>query len=127
MFSIKGNQILFGDCSIEIPAQLVGKEYEKIFGTATCNLDILKGYVLSKFAKSIQVQLSDRVQSGYAIENIEVGDIVYLREQLDPVSETIFYLVSKNKLELPLNWINIKYKDGLIFRVCPFTFRYRIV
>lgn len=126
MFEIENNQIIIGDYICNLPDIVEGKQHIKITGTATCGLESSKGYIISLYSRSAQVRLLDRIQAGYIIDDARLNDTVYIREQLDPTSEELFWIVSKKEINIELNWVNIFYQ-GFMLRLCPFTGRYKII
>lgn len=118
--------ISLGEIEIYIPNEFVGRKILQVYGTSTCGLQVDYGYVISKHGNSVQVRLKSGVLAGYTIDNADLTDAVFLREQMDPDTEEVFWIVSKKKIDGQLNWINVRYDDCLV-RFCPFTFRYKVI
>lgn len=126
---IENNILKWSTIEIAIPEELHNKRYQNIFGTCTAGLQFSAGFITAINNKSVEVLQSNGIlQAGYYIgeDKIKIGDYVYMREQIDPESEQIFWIIHNKEIVPTLNWFNIEYEDGTKFRVCPFTFRYKI-
>lgn len=128
MFKVQDNKIIWGDSEYLIPAEFNQNKVINISGTATHGLNIATGIFLRANGESGSVALSSENVSGRVIGDIpERGSIVYLREQLDPVSHISFWLISKVKIDNNINWINVEFDDGRKMVLCPFTMQYGVI
>lgn len=132
MFLIEKGILKFNDSEYKIPEELKNKDVNKIYGTATNGLSELRGILLEQYGASGKVLCSNNfIISGHIIDENPTpknGYLVHLREQIDPQdTNKIFWLISSKKILNELNWIIVEYKDGTLFRLCPFTKYYSIV
>ena len=129
-FKVKDNKVIWGDCEYELPAELHDKTVDKVYGTCTSGLVKSSGIFLKAKGHSAELAAAPdgHTIAGYIVgESPKRGTMCYLREQMQPTAPfNLFYLVSKEKIDNDLNWITVLFKDGTVFRLCPFTFQYDI-
>lgn len=129
-FKVQENKIIWGDCEYQLPAEVQDKAIERVYGTATAGMVKSSGIFLKANGSSAQLAAAPdgHPVAGHIVGEVpERGTMCYLREQMQPVAPfNCFYLVSKEKIENDLNWINIEFTDGTLLRMCPFTLQYEI-
>jgi len=128
MFKEVDGHILWGDTAYIIPEELKEKKILKIYGTATSGLRRRPAIFLRvRSGESVEVAIEKGNISGRLIGDVPVrGEIVHIREQLEPVSGKIFWLVSKEEIRNDINWINVQFDDYSTLVICPFTRDYGI-
>lgn len=128
MFQVKGNKIKYGDSELYIPNEFSNKKIDKIYGTATAGLIRHSGVLVDKRGHSGYATTGfnkARIAGHIIYEDAKQGDIVFLREQFQPNAPfNSFYIISNQKVNNDLNWINVKFDDKTILRICPFTLQY---
>lgn len=130
MFKVEDNTLWWGDSQYEIPAECQNKEIKNIFGTATSGLRRQPAIFLRvRSGDSVSVAVESGNVSGRLVGDIlpPRGTVVYLREQLEPATGKVFWIVSPKEIKNDVNWINVEFADGTILRLCPFTLDYWIV
>lgn len=130
MFKVEGKKIIWGDCSYELPAEVADKTIEKVFGTATAGLIKSSGIFLEANGDSAKLSAAPdgEFQAGHLVgPEPDRGTLVYLREQFEPATPfKAYWLVSSEPIHNDLNWINVKFTDGTLLRLCPFTLQYEV-
>jgi hypothetical protein len=130
MFEVQGKYLIWGDSQYEIPAEFLGRPIAKIYGTATSGLSRQQAIFLRvRQGTSVEVSaeagnISGRLVGDYIPPR---GTLVYLREQLEPVTGQTFWLVSSKEIKNEVNWLNIEFEDGARLVLCPFTMDYGVV
>ena len=125
---INNRRLYFGNTTIEIPAPFRDKSHDLIYGTSTCGLITLNGKLLYKHGDSGEVITPIGLVGGRLLEeDLQPQSLVYLREQLKVEDAQTFWLISKSQIEPQLNWVNIQYENGVLLRICPFTFEYKVL
>lgn len=129
MFKVEDDFIIWEDSKYKIPDECLGKGIVNIYGTATAGLSRCIGIFLELRGDSIRVALENKNVSGRLVGNAPVlrGSIVYLREQLEPLSGKQFWLISEEEIKNDVNWINVKFDDNSTLRLCPFTMDYGVI
>lgn len=128
MFKVEDNQLVWGDCHYYIPEALQDKEVTDIYGTSTAGMECRRGLFKSTNGRSCSVITSQGSLSGFLVgPEPNPGAIIFIREQIDPANtDKTFFLISLKELDSQINWINIKFGDGTLFRLCPFSLQYYI-
>lgn len=129
MLSIKdnGKTVICGECEISIPQEFWGKEIKSLFATATHGLKTYIGYISNISQNGEEVKVVTRLGPinaklyGYA----NITDTVIVREQFCVDTGELFFIATKKEIG-SLNWINIKFNDNQILRLCPFTYKYAV-
>lgn len=130
MFKIEGQEICWEDSKITLPEEVQNKEVTKIYGTATAGLVSCMAIYVDSNGQSVTVRSEpsgDAMRGHLVGETPKKGQVVFMREQMDPVNpDKSFWLVSGDRLDRSMNWINVEFNDGSRLVVCPFTFQYGV-
>jgi len=127
MFKVKDNILIWGDSQYEIPAEFQGKQVADIYGTATAGLARQPGIFQGVRGSSATVTASTGNISGRLVGDApERGSLVHLREQLEPITGKVFWLISSQQIENEINWLNVRFDDDSVLVLCPFTMDYGI-
>jgi hypothetical protein len=127
MFKVEDKFIIWDDSYYLIPPECTSK-IVKIYGTATAGLSRQIGIFLRvRNGESVEVATEQGTIAARLVgPTPERGTIIFIREQLDPVSGTPFWLASSQKIENDMNWINAEFEDNSKLVLCPFTMDYGI-
>lgn len=122
MFSILGNKLKIDkDSEYIIPDEIVGLQYNKIYGTATCGLRNLKGVLIKN--NEVLTEYGEKIK-GFNVDDTGIGYAVFIREQITIDNSTI-WLFSRTPILNQLNYISVDFQDK-IFKLDPFTKEYAI-
>lgn len=127
MFKVEGKFLIWGDSKYEIPEEFQNLSVSKVYGTATSGLARQIGIFLRvRSGTSVEVAVESANVSGRLVGDFipPRGSIVYLREQLEPVTGKVFWLVSTQEIKNEVNWLNVEFEDGRKLVLCPFTMDY---
>jgi len=128
MFKVEDDFIIWEDSKYQLPPECLEKKILRIYGTATAGLIRKPGIFLKvRQGDSVEVAIADSTVAARLIGDVPGrGTIIYIREQLDPVSGLSFWLASSNKIKNDVNWINVDFEDNSKLILCPFTMDYGI-
>ena len=129
MFKVKDNFIICDDFKVALPAEVSDKVVSKIYGTATAGLISGSGILVKNRGQSVEYLGPDgEIGAGHLVGDLpEAGTLVYTREQLQTKSPFLsFTLVSAERINNQLNWINVEFEDGTRLTLCPFTLQYEV-
>lgn len=130
MFKIEDNQLVWGDSRYLLPEEVANKQPELIYGTSTAGLLAKYGLLIFKNGASGTALCgpSETISGHIVDDNCEIGDYVFLREQIDTENTNKYvWLISSQEIKNQVNWINVQFKDKTILRLCPFTKHYKVI